>query len=164
MYFQLTRMNIRLLGTLHRLPPDNAGLPAWVGQSYNWCGTLVLESDVPTLVPFSKRPTRSGCKPSCLATSGLGWAGNFLAADGPIVSVIRTEPLGRCVIGVAQKRSLGPLVCISDSLSLVIADGYCCRHGGAVGPPNAACLPSDPEATSRPRHCTIPVSEGAFRP
>jgi uncharacterized protein YbaP (TraB family) len=43
MYFEITGTNVRLLGTIHRVPADMPALPAWVLGAYRWSDSVYLE-------------------------------------------------------------------------------------------------------------------------
>ena len=57
MYWQFTGTNVRILGSMHLLPADNSGLPAWAMQAFEWAEALVFESDPPTILPLLRSPT-----------------------------------------------------------------------------------------------------------
>ncbi|OOG38672.1 hypothetical protein B0E51_14170 [Rhodanobacter sp. C05] len=57
MYWQVIGTNIRILGSMHLLPANNCGLPAWATQAFEWAEALVLESDPPTILPLLRSPT-----------------------------------------------------------------------------------------------------------
>lgn len=57
MYFHLTGTRTRLLGSMHLFPATSRRTPPWVADAYDWCDTLVFESDPPSILPFLKTPS-----------------------------------------------------------------------------------------------------------
>jgi uncharacterized protein YbaP (TraB family) len=56
MYFEIPGTNIRLMGSMHRLPADSPGLPGWTTKAYDWCDELVFESDISIMPPLYPVP------------------------------------------------------------------------------------------------------------
>ncbi len=69
MYFEFPGTNTRLMGSLHAFPGNVKDMPQWARAAYDWCEVLVIESDPPTLLPFthSKTPNRlqDSLSPEC---------------------------------------------------------------------------------------------------
>jgi uncharacterized protein YbaP (TraB family) len=49
MYFEFVGTNVRLLGSVHRLPSGQNVLPQWVLAAYQWCDVLYLERESASL-------------------------------------------------------------------------------------------------------------------
>lgn len=52
MYWQVTGSNVRVLGSMHLLPANNAGLPPWAVRAYEWAELLVFESEPQSIFPY----------------------------------------------------------------------------------------------------------------
>ncbi|KQV51373.1 TraB/GumN family protein [Duganella sp. Root336D2] len=50
MYFELPGTNVRIMGSMHMLPP-NAGLPTWADRAFDWCEELMFEGDPMAILP-----------------------------------------------------------------------------------------------------------------
>lgn len=57
MYWQFLGTNVRILGSMHFLPANNRGLPAWSTEAFEWAEALAFESDPPTILPLLRSPT-----------------------------------------------------------------------------------------------------------
>jgi uncharacterized protein YbaP (TraB family) len=55
MYFEFDKTNVRLLGSMHRLPKDHPEIPQWVDQAYQWCEALYIEHDAVKMRPLILR-------------------------------------------------------------------------------------------------------------
>jgi uncharacterized protein YbaP (TraB family) len=55
MYFEFDKTNVRLVGSMHRLPTDYPEIPAWVNDAYRWCEVLYIEHDAVSMRPFILR-------------------------------------------------------------------------------------------------------------
>ena len=51
MYYQVRGTNLRLLGTIHLLPPDTKEIPQWANDAVDWCQDLIVESDPNETLP-----------------------------------------------------------------------------------------------------------------
>jgi uncharacterized protein len=50
MYYQVAGTNLRILGSIHLLPPGTADLPRWSWEAFNWAEALVLEHNIASAV------------------------------------------------------------------------------------------------------------------
>lgn len=45
MYFEIPDRDIRILGSLHILPPGTSSLPAWASDAYEWAAVMAIEHE-----------------------------------------------------------------------------------------------------------------------
>jgi uncharacterized protein YbaP (TraB family) len=60
MYWQFLNTNTRILGSMHLVPSDSAGVPEWAFDAYRWAEEVVFESDPPELPAEFRLPTVNG--------------------------------------------------------------------------------------------------------
>ncbi len=58
MYYELAGVSVRLLGTMHRYPPDAGESPTWATNVLSWAQTLVTEVDLREAQPMIAAFTR----------------------------------------------------------------------------------------------------------
>lgn len=56
MYFEIPNSNIRVVGSMHRVPPDEASMPEWIVSAYEWCEELIMEADTTDAISYMKQP------------------------------------------------------------------------------------------------------------
>jgi hypothetical protein len=69
MYYQLAGTELRIIGSIHLLPPETPTIPTWVGEAFEWSQDLVLEHNPATALPllrYSDGRVLSSClSPMC---------------------------------------------------------------------------------------------------
>ena len=55
MYFEFVGTNVRLLGSVHRLPPGQNILPQWALSAYRWCDDVYIEHETTSLCSLMLR-------------------------------------------------------------------------------------------------------------
>ena len=97
MYFEFPNTKVRVLGSLHMVPAGSDEVPTWARSAYDWCETMVVEHDPPSLLPLfksnSSRPSR--LQPHILAALEQFWPG-----QGPLSPLRELRPWA-ALIGLA---------------------------------------------------------------
>src|ERR1700722_7558737 len=59
MYYEIIGTQVRLAGSLHRLPVASPGLPDWIWGAYGWSEQLIFEADATDALKhfFSEGPS-----------------------------------------------------------------------------------------------------------
>lgn len=107
MYWQFTGTNVRILGSMHVLPANNSGLPAWAMQAFKWAEALVFESDPLTILPLLVSPTfvdlQGQLSPATWATIQGLWP-----ASSPLPSLGAVRPFAALLLATFFTQRTAP--------------------------------------------------------
>ena len=97
MYFEFPNTNVRVLGSLHMVPVGSDEVPSWARNAYDWCESLVVEHDPPSLLPLFKS---NGSPPCQLQPRIVAALEKFWPSQGPLSPLGELRPWA-VLIGLA---------------------------------------------------------------
>ena len=109
MLYQIPGTSVRVLGSMHLVPPEAEAVPDWALQAYEWAEDLVLEHNARDLFPYFRagRPLRERLAPDLYGTLESFWP-----TQGPLSPLIDLHPwvalIGLGAIGLQCQAGIEP--------------------------------------------------------
>lgn len=108
MYWQFLNTNTRILGSMHLVPSDSAGVPEWAFDAYRWAEEVVFESDPPAILPFLDSGSETGLQKR-LSQASWQLLTSLWPESGPFPELARVRPWAAMLFSqvLVQKPALG---------------------------------------------------------